>query len=60
MPHTIEDITGSLNYVFYISGALLIVGAAISRVVSKPLKARRRVISALGRTSGQALALADS
>ncbi len=33
---TIEDITGSLNYAFYISGVLLIVGAALSRIIKKP------------------------
>jgi len=33
---TIEDLTGSLNYAFYISGALLVVGAVLSRLITKP------------------------
>lgn len=33
---TIEDLTGSLNYAFYISGVLLVIGAAVSRLIKKP------------------------
>ena len=32
----IEDMTGSLNAAFYISGALLLVGAVLSRMVKRP------------------------
>ena len=34
---TIKDITGSLNYAFYISGALLIVGVILAFSTSRPL-----------------------
>ena len=34
---TIKDITGSLNYAFYISGALLIVGVILAYSTSRPL-----------------------
>ncbi|MBU0991686.1 MAG: OFA family MFS transporter [Proteobacteria bacterium] len=33
---TIEDMTGSLNYAFYISGGLLLMGAILSRIVKRP------------------------
>ena len=33
---TIEDITGSLDYAFYISGALLILAVILSRVTKRP------------------------
>lgn len=33
---TIEDLTGSLNYAFYISGGLLIIGAMLAWLVRKP------------------------
>jgi OFA family oxalate/formate antiporter-like MFS transporter len=33
----IQDITGSLNMAFYISGGLLIVGAFLAKIVKKPL-----------------------
>ncbi|MCP4160154.1 MAG: OFA family MFS transporter [Deltaproteobacteria bacterium] len=33
---TIEDITGSLNYAFYLSGALLIAGIILARVTKRP------------------------
>ena len=34
---TIKDITGSLNYAFYISGALLIVGVILAFSTNRPL-----------------------
>jgi MFS transporter, OFA family, oxalate/formate antiporter len=34
---TIKDITGSLNYAFYISGALLVVGVILAFSTSRPL-----------------------
>jgi len=34
---TIKDLTGSLNYAFYISGALLIVGVILAYSTSRPL-----------------------
>ena len=36
---TIEDITGSLNYAFYISGALLIAGVILAKMISRPMHA---------------------
>lgn len=33
----IQDMTGSLNVAFYISGGLLIVGAALAKIVKKPV-----------------------
>jgi len=33
---TIEDITGSLKYAFYISGALLILGVILARITTRP------------------------
>jgi OFA family oxalate/formate antiporter-like MFS transporter len=33
---TIEDITGSLKYAFYISGALLILGVLLARITTRP------------------------
>ena len=33
---TIEDLTGSLNFAFYISGGLLIIGAVLAWLVRKP------------------------
>lgn len=36
---TIEDITGSLNYAFYISGALLIAGVILAQVTRRPMHA---------------------
>ncbi len=33
---TIEDITGSLNYAFYLSGALLIFGIILARLTKRP------------------------
>jgi OFA family oxalate/formate antiporter-like MFS transporter len=33
---TIEDITGNLNYAFYISGTLLIVGVILARITTRP------------------------
>jgi OFA family oxalate/formate antiporter-like MFS transporter len=32
----IKDVTGSLDYAFYISGALLIVGAVLSQITKRP------------------------
>jgi len=34
---TIEDVTGSLNYAFYISGALLIAGVILAQVTKRPM-----------------------
>lgn len=34
---TIKDLTGSLNYAFYISGALLIVGVILAKMTSRPM-----------------------
>ncbi len=34
---TIKDLTGSLNYAFYISGALLVVGVILARMTSRPM-----------------------
>lgn len=34
---TIEDITGSLNYAFYISGALLVAGVILARMTKRPM-----------------------
>lgn len=54
---TIEDITGSLNYAFYISGALLIVGVVLSRIVKKPTAVKeQRSQSPAVATSQQGLA----
>ncbi len=39
---TIKDITGSLNYAFYISGALLIVGVILAFSTSRPLWAEQQ------------------
>lgn len=36
---TIEDITGSLNYAFYISGALLVAGVILAQLTRRPLHA---------------------
>lgn len=36
---TIEDITGSLNYAFYISGALLIAGVILAQLTRRPMHA---------------------
>jgi OFA family oxalate/formate antiporter-like MFS transporter len=33
---TIEDMTGSLNTAFYISGALLIAGVILARITTRP------------------------
>jgi len=33
---TIEDLTGSLAYAFYISGALLIVAVILARITRRP------------------------
>ncbi len=33
---TIEDLTGSLNFAFYISGGLLVIGALLAWIVRKP------------------------
>jgi OFA family oxalate/formate antiporter-like MFS transporter len=50
---TIEDITGSLNYAFYISGALLIVGAAISRMLTKPRVLERRMLAPMAKARSE-------
>ncbi len=34
---TIKDLTGSLNYAFYISGVLLIVGVILAFSTNRPL-----------------------
>jgi len=34
---TIKDLTGSLNYAFYISGALLVVGVILAKMTSRPM-----------------------
>jgi OFA family oxalate/formate antiporter-like MFS transporter len=34
---TIEDITGSLNYAFYISGALLVAGVILAKMTKRPI-----------------------
>jgi OFA family oxalate/formate antiporter-like MFS transporter len=33
----IKDLTGSLDYAFYLSGGLLLAGVALSRIVRRPL-----------------------
>ncbi|GBC60825.1 MFS transporter [Desulfonema ishimotonii] len=42
---TIEDITGSLNYAFYISGALLVVAVLLARITKRPRYASQAVVS---------------
>jgi OFA family oxalate/formate antiporter-like MFS transporter len=32
----IQDVTGSLNYAFYLSGTLLVIGVLLSKVVKRP------------------------
>jgi OFA family oxalate/formate antiporter-like MFS transporter len=39
---TIKDLTGSLNYAFYISGALLIVGVILAFSTNRPLWAEQQ------------------
>lgn len=34
---TIEDMTGSLNYAFYISGGLLVVGVILAKITTRPM-----------------------
>ncbi|KJR96552.1 MAG: transporter [Desulfobulbaceae bacterium BRH_c16a] len=34
---TIEDLTGSLNYAFYISGALLVAGVILAKMTKRPM-----------------------
>jgi len=34
---TIEDVTGSLNYAFYISGALLVAGVILAQLTKRPI-----------------------
>lgn len=34
---TIKDLTGSLNYAFYISGALLVLGVILAKMTSRPM-----------------------
>jgi OFA family oxalate/formate antiporter-like MFS transporter len=34
---TIKDITGSLNYAFYISGALLILAVMLAKMTKRPM-----------------------
>lgn len=36
---TIEDITGSLNYAFYLSGALLVAGVILAQMTRRPMHA---------------------
>jgi OFA family oxalate/formate antiporter-like MFS transporter len=33
---TIQDITGSLNYAFYLSGALLVAGVILAQMTKRP------------------------
>jgi OFA family oxalate/formate antiporter-like MFS transporter len=33
---TIKDITGSLDYAFYISGGLLIIGVILAKITNRP------------------------
>ena len=42
---TIEDITGSLNTAFYISGALLILGVVLARITTRPIYAGEEIQS---------------
>lgn len=42
----IQDITGSLNYAFYLSGALLVLGVILAKVVRKPDYAKYHVSDA--------------
>ncbi|EKD33992.1 MAG: OxlT [uncultured bacterium] len=37
---TIEDLTGSLNYAFYISGGLLIIGVLLAKITKRPMHRR--------------------
>jgi len=39
---TIEDVTGSLNYAFYISGALLIAGVILAQMTKRPIHAQEQ------------------
>ena len=34
---TIQDVTGSLNYAFYLSGALLVAGVILAQMTSRPI-----------------------
>jgi OFA family oxalate/formate antiporter-like MFS transporter len=34
---TIQDVTGSLNYAFYISGALLVAGVVLAQMTRRPM-----------------------
>ena len=40
---TIKDITGSLDYAFYISGGLLIVGVILAKITNRPKYSERTV-----------------
>ena len=42
---TIEDITGSLNYAFYISGALLVVGVLLAKITKRPIHKREESLA---------------
>ena len=42
---TIEDITGSLNYAFYISGALLVVGVLLAKITKRPMHKREESLA---------------
>jgi OFA family oxalate/formate antiporter-like MFS transporter len=37
---TIQDVTGSLNYAFYISGALLVAGVILAQMTRRPMHAQ--------------------
>lgn len=43
---TIEDITGSLDYAFYLSGALLVFAVILSRMTKRPQWSLRQVLAA--------------
>ncbi len=34
---TIQDVTGSLNYAFYLSGALLVAGVILAQMTTRPI-----------------------
>ncbi|MBW1635058.1 MAG: OFA family MFS transporter [Deltaproteobacteria bacterium] len=39
---TIQDVTGSLNYAFYISGALLVAGVILAQLTKRPIHAQEQ------------------
>ena len=45
---TIQDITGSLDYAFYLSGALLVAAVILSRVTKRPQWSIKKELSTVG------------